>query len=101
MSSVRRHTFAITWIKELNVKEFLDGPAHSAFETIALVPNQPSIKPDSDDDCFVASIASAPTGEQVAWGIPFRIDRSILVSDRAVSSTFQAVAAEWLVFRPD
>jgi hypothetical protein len=44
------------------------------------------------------SIPDAPRGACVSWGIPFRIDRPILLRDRPVTEPTKGLKAEWLVF---
>jgi hypothetical protein len=45
-----------------------------------------------------AALPHAPGGECVSWGIPFTIERLVLVQGDAVTVTFSPVTAKWLVF---
>jgi len=42
-------------------------------------------------------VARAPRGDCVSWGIPFRIDRLIVLRDRVVSEPTAGLRVEWLV----
>jgi hypothetical protein len=49
-------------------------------------------------EAMSTSMAQAPGGACVSWGIPFRIDRPILVKDQPVTEQTKGLKAEWLVF---
>src|SRR5512139_324651 len=44
------------------------------------------------------SIPQAPGGAGVSWGIPFRIDRPILLQSQEVTEQTKGLKAAWLVF---
>jgi hypothetical protein len=45
------------------------------------------------------ALTTAPRGSVVSWGIPFRIDRPLLLKDQAVLEQTPGLKAEWLVFQ--
>jgi len=47
---------------------------------------------------MTAALQYAPSGKCVSWGIPFKIDRVVLVGQNAVTVTFGPVTTRWLVF---
>jgi hypothetical protein len=49
-------------------------------------------------ETMVKAIPQAPRGDSVSWGIPFVIDRPILLKDGQVTERLQGLKAEWLVF---
>ena len=45
------------------------------------------------------AIPEAPRGHCVSWGIPFRIDRPVLLNGKPVTEEMQRLKAEWIVFQ--
>ena len=80
------------------MNSFIDGPAHSGFKPVSMDVDRPPVNLDSDHGDFVSSVLEIPSGEQVGWGIPFTIDRPILLLEKPVKVSFDAVASPWLVF---
>jgi hypothetical protein len=69
-----------------------DGPATSKFAPVPLRGNA------SFDDLKWAEASAAPRGPFIAWGIPFRIDRPIVLKEHPVTEAVASLKAEWLVF---
>ena len=77
-----------------------DGPASTGFTPVALAGNT------SIDDLaqaglseeMVRAASKAPRGATVSWGIPFRIDRPVVLKDGPVTEKTPGLKAEWLVF---
>jgi hypothetical protein len=49
-------------------------------------------------ELMLGALAKAPRGSLVLWGIPFRVDRPILLKDQPVIEPTPGLKAEWLVF---
>jgi hypothetical protein len=45
------------------------------------------------------AIPEAPRGSGVSWGIPFKIDRPLLLNSKPVTEQTQRLKAEWIVFQ--
>src|SRR5215469_14648846 len=50
-------------------------------------------------DTMRKAVPKAPRGSAVLWGIPFRIDRPLLVKDQPITEQTPGLKAEWLVFQ--
>ena len=77
-----------------------DGPASSNFSPVALKGNMAfeELSKAGLSGAMTTALAEAPRGPAVAWGIPFRIDRPILLKDAPVTEPAPALKAEWVVF---
>jgi len=77
-----------------------DGPATPDFSPVPLGGNTSFEELDKAglSEAMKNALPEAPRGSCVAWGIPFRIDRPILLKDRPVTEQTQGLKAEWLVF---
>jgi len=86
-----------------------DGPASPLFSPIEIKGNYRfsalSKKPFSLE--LSAGLPDAHRGKSVAWGIPFLIDRALVVQNEPVHIPISPTQARWLVFlhtsdvRPD
>ncbi len=50
-------------------------------------------------DTMRGAVPKAPRGSVVSWGIPFKIDRPLLLKDQPVVEQIPGLKAEWLVFQ--
>ena len=77
-----------------------DGPASSLFHPLPLAGQYPvaELAGAGLPAEMAAALPYAPSGECVAWGIPFRIDRVLLLREQAVTVSLPATTARWLVF---
>lgn len=77
-----------------------DGPATSGFSPVPLKGSESfeDLGNVGLSEAMKAAIPQAPRGSCVSWGIPFRIDRPILVKDGAVTEPLHGMRAEWFVF---
>ncbi|NPV47203.1 MAG: hypothetical protein HPY69_09610 [Armatimonadetes bacterium] len=79
---------------------FSDGPASPAFAPVALPGNVTFRKlPDAAlSPALREALPNAPRGEGVAFGLPFRLGRPVLLTDRPVTVKLGELRAQWLVF---
>jgi hypothetical protein len=77
-----------------------DGPVSSRFSPIPLAGNSEfeGLAGAGLSEEMAAVIPEAPRGELACWGIPFQVERPVLLRDRVVTERFQPTKAEWLVF---
>ena len=83
------------------MKKLVDGPRSANFNPLPLqgqldldeLAGAPGISEN-----LARAAQHAPRGSCTAWGIPFEIDKVILLQDQPVTVTFPAVLAQWLVF---
>jgi len=77
-----------------------DGPASPLFLPLPLRGNVSFSKlPDAGVSKEMARVIdNAPAGSCVAWGIPFKIGRPVVVKEKPVSVRLAPVRARWLVF---
>jgi len=75
-----------------------DGPSSRLFRPLPLEGGLPLSELTGLSDEMSAARQDAPSGECVSWGIPFTIDKVVLVQQRAVTLTFGPATARWLVF---
>ena len=77
-----------------------DGPSNSNFSPVPLKGNTTfeELGKAGLSDAMTKAISQAPRGDAISWGIPFRIDRPILLKDGPVTERVQNLKAEWLVF---
>ncbi len=79
----------------------IDGPASPCFRPL---PFAGTVAPEAlgglgVSEELVAAAAHAPRGACVGWGIPFALDRVLLVRDGVVTVPLDHVNARWLVFQ--
>jgi hypothetical protein len=77
-----------------------DGPASPDFSAVPLKGNASfeDLKRGGLSEAMTSAIPEAPRGSCVSWGIPFRVDRPVLVGDRPVTEETPGLKAGWLVF---
>ncbi len=77
-----------------------DGPSNSNFSPVSLTGNTTfeELGKGGLSEAMTKAISQAPSGDAISWGIPFRIDRPILLKDGPVTERVQNLKAEWLVF---
>ena len=86
-----------------------DGPASSLFSPIPIKGNYrfSALGARPFSRALGAGLPDAHRGKSVAWGIPFLIDRALVVRDKMVHTRIAPTKATWLVFlhtsdiRPD
>lgn len=109
MSSTRREFFGSTSTALLAAQAAVsraanapqDGPASANFSPLTLAGNLnfEDLAKASLSDTAKSALPNAPQGEGVAWGIPYRIDRPVLIGRQAVTEKIDpARKCEWLVF---
>ncbi len=69
-----------------------DGPKSDSFAPLPIQGNA------GFEDLSLEDVSSAPRGGCVSWGIPFRIERPVVLKDATVTEPVQRLKAEWLVF---
>ena len=77
-----------------------DGPATRSFSPVPLRGNAAfaELAGAGLSERMTETLAKAPAGASVSWGIPFEIGRPILLKDAAVTERVAPFKAEWLVF---
>ena len=77
-----------------------DGPSNPSLLPVPLKGNATfeELANAGVSEAMSGSISQAPRGHCVAWGIPFRIDRPIILKDQPVTELVQNLRAEWLLF---
>ncbi|MFB3893658.1 MAG: CehA/McbA family metallohydrolase [Phycisphaerae bacterium] len=80
--------------------ERIDGPSSPLFEPMALKGNieLSALAKAGVSEGMTRNIAHAATGDCVAWGIPFRIGKVVLLRDKPVEVKVRPTRAKWLVF---
>jgi len=80
---------------------FVDGPASPLFRPVP-VPGNVTLsrlrQKASLSQTLRERLTHAPVGECVCWGIPFEVNRVVLVQDKPVELDWPEVKAPWLVF---
>ena len=77
----------------------VDGPASPLFRPIRFrgtVAFGAKLAPMVSEE-MASALAHAPRGDCVAWGIPFGVDRPVLIRDRAVPIPLDGLRAPWIV----
>ena len=79
----------------------IDGPAASRFAPVPLEGNVslrrfPKI---SVSEAMSKAAIRAPRGDCVAWGIPFHLDRAVLLHEKSIEISAKPFLAQWLVFQ--
>lgn len=83
------------------MNEIMDGPASPNFKPLPITGNLDINEPDSMrglSEGMHQAFKHAPLGSCVAWGIPFEINKPLLVADQTVSVKVPPTRAGWLVF---
>ena len=77
-----------------------DGPASPGFSPVPLEGNtsMEELAQAGLSEQMTMAVPRAPRGACVAWGIPFKIDRPVVLKDRPVTEKIPGLKAEWLVF---
>jgi hypothetical protein len=79
--------------------EYIDGPSSPLFTAlpfkgnVALDKLAPHVSPE-----MARSAVVAPTGNCVCWGLPFSVDKPLLLKDKPVTINLAPFKANWLVF---
>jgi hypothetical protein len=77
-----------------------DGPATTRFRPIPLAGGVAlaDLPAAGLSEPMAAALAQMPWGECVAWGLPFAVERPIVLADRPVVLPLEPFRAGWLVF---
>jgi hypothetical protein len=77
-----------------------DGPASPNFSPVPLRGNTAfeELSRAGLSGAMTTALAEAPRGAAVAWGIPFRIDRPILLKDLPATEQAAGLKAQWVIF---
>jgi len=77
-----------------------DGPATPSFSAVTLEGNISfeGLAAAGLSEAMTAALSRAPRGPCVAWGIPFQVERPVLLRDRPVTEKTPGLKAGWLVF---
>ena len=77
-----------------------DGPSTKQFKPLTLRGNADlaRLRRRGVSKEMAAQAARAPRGTCVAWGIPFKVGKVVLLTDRPVTVKLAPVRAQWLVF---
>ncbi len=77
-----------------------DGPSSPLFTPVSLKGNVAlsGLADVGISGEMSAALEHAPTGDCVAWGIPFEIGDIVALADRVVSVELKPTVAQWLVF---
>jgi hypothetical protein len=77
-----------------------DGPVSPLFAPLALKGNTTlsGLADAGVSDEMSAALEHAPSGDCVAWGIPFEIGDVVLLADQPVSVELDPTLTQWLVF---
>lgn len=83
---------------------YIDGPSTTRFHPLLLSGGCAMGELASAQDVPLsaemrAALAQAPDGECVSWGLPFHVQRALVMHDQPVSSPLQPTRAGWLVFQ--
>lgn len=78
----------------------VDGPESPLFTPLPLGGNATfgELKKRGVSETMAAHVDHAPTGDCVCWGIPFAVERPVLLRDAPVSIDAACGPARWLVF---
>lgn len=79
---------------------FMDGPCSPLFYSLRFNGNMQigDLPCTSVSEAMKEASVQAPTGQCVAWGIPFHIDKVILIDRELVIIEITPVRARWIVF---
>ncbi len=78
----------------------VDGPASPHFEALSLNGNAtlgdlPGLGISEE---MAAALEHAPMGNCVCWGIPFHVDKVVVLDNKPVSVSLEPTTTQWLVF---
>ena len=78
----------------------IDGPASPLFTPLSFPGNLTldDLPAVGVSETMASALDRAPSGACVCWGIPFQVEKVLLLDDRPVTITLKAVQAQWLVF---
>ncbi len=78
-----------------------DGPASPGFRPVPLKGNinMEDLAEAGPSEIMAAAIPKAPRGSCVSWGVPFKIDRPVLLKDQPVIEKTPGLKAQWLIFQ--
>jgi hypothetical protein len=101
MSMKNRKSAKSTMDKNKSGDVWYDGPSSPLFSQITIKGNKSLLKLDSSlaSERMISAAQKAPVGSGTAWGIPFKIAKSIIfLKEESVSIPVQSFTATWLVF---
>jgi len=77
-----------------------DGPPTEGFSPLRLGGNIDfeALAGSGVSDAMAGAVSEAPRGGLVCWGLPFDVQRPVLLKDHVVTETLPATRVEWLVF---
>ncbi len=75
-----------------------DGPSSRFFWPLPFEGGLSPSELSGISEKMTAALPSAPSGECVSWGIPFTIERLVLVQRDAVAVAFSPTTTGWLIF---
>lgn len=78
-----------------------DGPRSSLFDVVLLKTGLPAskVKAPLVSDAMAKAVARhAPSGDCVGWGIPFRVNRPIVIDRKPVDVRIKPFKAPWIIF---
>ena len=78
-----------------------DGPSTKRFKPVAIKGNYTATRLAGSDvsEVMKGAVQNVPQGSCVSWGIPFEIDKKIvLIKDKPVDIPVDPFSAPWLVF---
>ncbi len=80
--------------------ELRDGPRTKQFSPVPLVGNVDfdAIVGSGVSEQMAKTVPEAPRGSMVCWGIPFEVNRLIVLRDEVFTEKISAGKADWLVF---
>ena len=79
----------------------IDGPVSANFKALPFVGNMDMEDADSLrglSEGMREALKGAPSGRCAAWGLPFEINRMLLIADQTVTVNLPPTRAGWLVF---
>jgi hypothetical protein len=81
-------------------KELKDGPQTERFSPLLLSGNIDfeALAESGVSQQMAKRIPNAPRGSLVCWGLPFEVNRPVLLTDQVVTEKVPAVKLDWLVF---
>jgi hypothetical protein len=81
--------------------KLIDGPVSACFAPVPFTGNtrfEDLASSSAITPAMARAVAQAPRGDAVGWGIPFQVERPLLVNQEVVSIPVNPVQAGWLVF---
>ena len=79
----------------------IDGPSSPNFQTLTLKGNVSfsDLSQKGLSKQMIEALPKAPKGVGVSWGIPFHVDRPILLRDQPWTEEVGGLKAQWVVFQ--